>query len=775
MRGLSPLLTGAASVALAAVGIAGPAAAQQTAELGVEEITVTARKVGERLIDVPVAITALTADALESRGIRGYNELNDFVPGLKYENSAANRNDRSFHTITMRGMYPGDSPNRQSVTAFVDGVAIPGASIPGLAGIERVEVVNGPQSAYFGRSTFAGAINFITKQPGNAFHAMADLSYASYNTFDGTGSVEGPVVADRLGVRATVRYYTTDGRYDNAGYGGKLGARETTAGVLNFQATPSDALKLRGMFAIWKDSDGPSAQAALNEQDYNCNPGGNGRVVGGKIYVCGGLSEAPTARMAQNINPGVPPAQIVSGLVVLPDNFINHMGLERREWIANLSGDYTFGNGYTASANFGRNHLRWAALTDTYNRPPDGTNYYSTVYLPYDIHNTSAEARLASPQTDRFRFLLGGNFYQESIFFQVRASRPPVGVFTTLTQPTDYRADTYGIFGSASYEIVDRLTLSAEARYQWDKIHHIVKIANGAEAQNTFKSFSPRVILNYKLTDTADAYASFARGTRPGTFNLNYVTLTPFQQQQIAAQIPVPLAIGEEKLNTYEAGLKGDFMDRRLRILGAAYYGEWRGRQINQNIPFLATPTATTNSTITLTLANGSTNLWGLELQSTFKATKRLTLEGTLNWAATSIRNTACAECVTISGIANPIGNRMERYPAWSGTLSASYDQPISADWTATLRGDYIYVGRMYAEATNLVWINPAHRFNLRLGVSNGTYTVEFFGKNVFDDKTPSNILRNANPNALASQGSNLIILAPPEYQTFGVRGIVRY
>src|SRR5690349_21685343 len=113
---MTNLMTGVSALVLLAVAV--PASAQQTA--GIEEITVTARKVGERLIDVPVAITALTSESIGARGITGFNELNDFVPGLRYENSAANRNDRGFHTITMRGMYPGDSPNRQAVTAFVD-------------------------------------------------------------------------------------------------------------------------------------------------------------------------------------------------------------------------------------------------------------------------------------------------------------------------------------------------------------------------------------------------------------------------------------------------------------------------------------------------------------------------------------------------------------------------------------------------------------------------------------------------------------------------------
>ncbi|HLU92119.1 MAG TPA: TonB-dependent receptor plug domain-containing protein, partial [Pedomonas sp.] len=152
-----------AAPAVSAQEAPAPEAASSGGNFSVGEIIVTARKRGESLVDVPVAITAMTGDALASRGVQGLNELNSFVPGLRYQNSAANRNDRSFTTITMRGMYPGDSPNRQAVTIFVDGVAIPGGSTSGLTDIERVEVVKGPQSANFGRATFGGAINFITR------------------------------------------------------------------------------------------------------------------------------------------------------------------------------------------------------------------------------------------------------------------------------------------------------------------------------------------------------------------------------------------------------------------------------------------------------------------------------------------------------------------------------------------------------------------------------------------------------------------------------------
>jgi len=741
----------------------------------IDEILVTARKSSESLISVPVAISAITAESIQQRGITGYNQLNDFVPGLRYENSAANRNDRGFHTFTMRGMYPGDSPNRPGVTAFVDGVPIPGGAIPGLNAIERVEIVKGPQSAYFGRSTFAGAINFVTREPGYRFSGGIDSSVANHGLVEVNGNVEMPLVADKVATRISTRYYKTGGQYENFGRGGKLGAQKTWSGALNLVAQPNDDLKIRGFFTTWSDNDGPSAQAALTEADYNCAAGGNGRAVNGLNYICGGIGAAPLNRIAQNTTPPVAPGVVTSGLVVEPDGFITELGLRRKESQANLIADYSMGD-YTLSASVGQNHNRWAALTDTYNRPPDATGYYSTVYLPYNIYNWSSEVRLTSPPTERFKFMVGENHYNESIFFQVRASRPPAGgPLTTLTVPTDYIAHTDGVFGSASYDITDVLTLNGEARYQWDKIKHIQRIANGFFAEKTFKSFSPRVILNYEIDDSSSAYVSFARGTRPGTFNINFLSLNAFQQAQITTQLPVPLAIPEESLKTYEAGLKGDFMDRRLRVLAAAYYGQWRDRQINQNFLYFATPTATTSSSITLTLANGSTNLWGLELESTFKATENLTFDATFNWAETSIRRTACAECVAISGVLNPVGNRMERYPALSGTLGTTYEQPISGDWSGKFHIDYVYTGKQFATAANKAWLKPSSRFNARIGVTDEIFTVELYGKNIFDNKVPSNILRNANPNALATQGLNLVILAPPETQTFGAHMAVRF
>jgi iron complex outermembrane receptor protein len=670
------------------------AQADRSDDGALEEVVVSARKRSESIVDVPLSVTALSAEALQQRGVRGFNELNDFVPGLRYQNSAANRNDRGFHTISMRGMYPGDSPNRQAVTVFLDGVPLPGGAIPGLTAVSQVEVVKGPQSAYFGRSTFAGAINFITRPPSETFSGGIDGSYASFGTSEINARIEGPLGVEWLTGRLTGRRYETDGAYDNQFFGGKLGARRTEAWSLSLAARPTDALSIRAFYTAWTDSDGPSAQAALTEADYNCNAGGTGRLINGRNYVCGEVSGTPRARMAQNTRqPGTAAfAQLVGGSNVHDAGFIDHMGLERDAYQATLMLDWEVG-GHTLSGLFGRSSNQWGAMTDTYNRPDP--NYFRLVYLPYDFTNSSEELRLTAPADQRLQYMIGVNHYEESIFFGARALTN--GVVAPLGAETDYMADTTGFFGSVGYDITDALNVTAEARYQQDEIHHVV--TGGSDLKTTFNSFSPRLILRYDLSPDANVYVSAARGTRPGVFNSVFTGLSAFAQSQVLAQVAVPISVDEETLTTYEVGFKGDLLDKRLRILSALYYGQWRDRQINQNIPYRATPTATTTSTVTLTFPNGRTDLWGLELEGSYRASDRLSFDFMFNWAATDIGFTDCAECVAIDGVRNPAGKLMERYPEFAGAVGAMYEAPVSARLTGFLRADYTYTGRQFESA----------------------------------------------------------------------------
>jgi iron complex outermembrane receptor protein len=759
----------AAPVAVAAPApdpVVAPDPAVAPAEPAVNgDIVVTARKRGESIIDVPIAITAISGATLANRNITDLNSLNGNVPGLRYQNTGANRNDRGFVNFTIRGM-------SVPVTVFVDGVAIPTGSIPGLNNIERVEVVNGPQSAYFGRATFAGAINFITKQPSlTDFSTSGSASYTSLDKAEINGAVEIPIIKDKLAIRVSGRFYDKKGEYENYNGTGRLGDEQTKSISASFLAKPTDNLKIRGYYAAWKDSDGPSAQAALTEADYNCNLGGSGRQVNGLNYVCGRIGSVPANRLSQNNTPPLAALQLAQGQSAVSQDLIDHLGLERRAYQANLLIDWALG-GYTLSGAFGKSHNEWGAITDTYNRGNDGTGYSSTVFIPNNDRNTSAEVRLQSPKMSGFSFLAGVNYLYSSNTFVGRAYRPTNATpIAELSRYTVGRANTLGLFGSINYDIVSGLSISAEGRYQWDKVRQDIDFSN-THLDNTFKSFTPRVILSYDVRRNLNLYASYSEGRRPGTFNGGLTTVSDSAKQQILAQFPVPLNVPEEKLTSYEGGLKGNFFDRRITLLAAGYFSQWRGRQISQNIAYTV---GTTTQTNTFILPAGSTDLWGVELQATARVNSHLSLDATYDWAHTKILYTSCTECLAINGVLNPVGNSMERYPAHTFSFNATYETPINDEWTGYARGQYLFTGKQYETAANVAYTAPSDVFHLAIGAHNAVYSVELFVRNLTDDKTPTNILRNTNPNASAAQGSSLIVLAPPERRAVGVRVGFKY
>ena len=142
----------------------------QDGALAIEEITVTARKKEESLADAPYTITALTSEQIELAGIKQLSDVVGYTPGFFYSDNNVGKNSRSHKRLIFRGMNPRtDIPTRQASTMFIDGAASVGAEFGGIENVERIEVLKGPQGAHFGRSTYTGAINIVTKDPGDEF------------------------------------------------------------------------------------------------------------------------------------------------------------------------------------------------------------------------------------------------------------------------------------------------------------------------------------------------------------------------------------------------------------------------------------------------------------------------------------------------------------------------------------------------------------------------------------------------------------------------------
>ena len=786
---------------LGTTGLVAPALAQETqqsgTEAGLEEITVTARKSQETLTDVPLAITALTADALEDRGVTDIFQVAQFTPGFRFQNQAVGRNDRGFKQYVIRGMVPNSAlATRQSVTLFVDGAPVAGGNVNGVGDIERIETIKGPQSAFFGRATFAGAINFITRAPSYDWGGNLSVIYESFNTVDVNASVEGGIVADKLAFRLSGRYYDTDGGYENTGWpGSRLGARKTRSISLSLLAEPTETLRIRFFGTRWNDSDGPSPNALLGSESLNCTLPGNGAPVG---YICGKLPDSPIAGRTWGayIEP-VAYAAVQNGSTLYGPNFVDHLGLERDATQLRMIADLEIGD-FTLSgiASYGKN--KWGFLQSTFGmdtrgipnpsyRPPAlpiAYNYSLILGNTEDI-DKYAELRLTSPQDKPLRAMIGVNYFDGKTR-NLTSGYTNTG-YSLFTPQTINSSKTYGIFGSVNWDFATDFNVSFEGRYQIDKLFQQTLAGLNPQYRDTFRSFSPRAIVSYKPTPNSSIYASYSIGNRPGEFNTIFRTLNAVAQQQVlAASGGVAEAVPEDKVKMGEVGYKGTLFDNRLRVLIAAYYGMWTNRHVPNIIPFYnalnpdGTPAAgEILRSVQLTNSNGKVELSGVELEAALLIAPGFTLDATFSIASTKIKSTGCTDCLALIGTLNPVGKTLPAYPTYAGTFSATYNHEFADGMRGFVRGDLIYTGKQYETEANLAYTAASALVNLRFGVEWDNYKLELYARNLLDNDTATSLQRGTQsifaPNGTVARTGNTITVALPEPQTFGVKATAKF
>ena len=232
-------LMGASSLAgllvFSTPAFAADAPAASNADERVGEIVVSARKRQENLQDVPLSITAISASTIERKGIDSVGAVAAQTPGLTFDVGLVPSDTR----IAIRGLQA--TRGRPNVAVLVDGVDTSSENF-GVAGggllanlrlvdVERIEVVKGPQTVLYGRSAFAGAINYVTKRPGDRFQANLSAEGARFGTYELKGAVGGPI-GEGLGLRINAGYHKNNGDYVNPVTGGRLNAAESWGGAL---------------------------------------------------------------------------------------------------------------------------------------------------------------------------------------------------------------------------------------------------------------------------------------------------------------------------------------------------------------------------------------------------------------------------------------------------------------------------------------------------------------------------------------------------------------
>jgi len=216
----------------------------------IEEIIVTTRKKEESLQDVPLAVDAFTEQQIQRQGITSVKDVAKFSPSVQFDTSYNPTDTR----VNVRGLSA--TRGRSNVAFLIDGIDVTTENVIAagsgllanarlLNDIERIEVVKGPQSALYGRAAFAGAISYITKEPGDEFEGDFRLDTAEDGYLEAAAALGGPVIDGLLGLRANGVYWTDDGRYLNSVSGAQLGGGDGFGTSLTAVLTPTDRLKFK--------------------------------------------------------------------------------------------------------------------------------------------------------------------------------------------------------------------------------------------------------------------------------------------------------------------------------------------------------------------------------------------------------------------------------------------------------------------------------------------------------------------------------------------------
>jgi len=710
---LQSLLLGSAAVI--ATAWTAPVAAQTPGGI-LEEVVVTARKRDERLQDVPMAITAWNAQRLERLGIRDITDLALQTPGFAMQNQSR-QNEQPF----LRGMSVNSVfRDRQNASFFVDGVYVAGIGRAiGQDDIERIEVILGPQSAMFGRSTFAGAVNYISKKPVFDTEGMVRGEVGSNGKYAGSASISGPLIGDKLAGRLSVGINRWDGEWRNTLDGKRLGTQEDqrVAASLLYRPTENFDATLRFQFANFNDGNAPTV--VLSATNNNCLPSATGAFQ----FFCGAIP-IPT-QVSQNLN------------------LIYRGGFRRvDDYRGQLTMNWTFG-GWKITSVSAYNYGRQGLASDGDGSPVNALGGALNTYFFTRFRDYVQDLRVTSPAEDRFRIMAGASYFGSlRLESQQRLPTFSSGPATLVRTPS--------VYGQASYDILPNLTASLEARWQSEKVS-----LEATPTSTTFRAFLPRAVVNWKVTEDAMLYTSASKGNKPGFFNTAVGTPRDLRD------------VKEETMWAYELGAKTQWLDKRLTLNGAAYYINWTNQgyqdtvlQRDANNNLILAPNGVPR-TVVLTINVGKTEVKGIELDGGFQITPEWSVRAAYAWTEAKYKTFLSNLPLTYGGNRSVAGKYLQNTPIHKLTLSTQYITPLAMwpGYDLVMGADYSYRDKQYLDELNTSWVKPLHLLNARIGVENATWALQIYGRNLFDSDVPDFATRTTDFAAVPNRNSYTVTL----------------
>ena len=743
------------SIAIMSVMWGATAFAQEADNEAMEELIVTATKRSERMLDVPISMSAFSAKNIEETGIRELKDIAEFIPNLHISQV----NDfRQAVTIRGVGAHSRNIGFDTRVGVYVDGVYMgqSPALNQELLDLERVEVLRGPQGTLFGKNTVAGAVNLITRKPGDEFEGKvtADFGNRDYTEFKAMVNVP---LSDSIGTKFSIAKTDRDGYVKNLITGNKLAARDVLAyrGQIRIQA--SDKLEINASF------DGLDSNSLI--------------LVGDPVTDMLGMMPESNAPNRYEVAFDIDPHD------------------ERDVKGGGLDITYDLDNGHTFKSITG--------YRDTSAYYTNATDYspIDMLHIEFrdDFEQFSQEFQFISPDDGKFTYMAGLYYFDqkadstreailgEDFYSGFVNTLYQAGAFSPLTPASGLPVETvaailgFGVPGSAtsnygrvntesvaayfngSYEFSDKVKLGFGARYSEEK-KDVSWTSDGRTSGIFFigttgpdplnptpitedrkdKFFAPAASLTYALSDTSNIYVKYAAGYKSGGFNLDFINADELLANP-------SLAFDKETVDSFEVGYKASMMDGDLRVNLSGFMANYDDYQVNQFVDL-----GEGNTSIRITNA-AKVKTSGLEADFNFNASESLTFQGSLGLLSAEFDSFPGGG----TGGTDATGNRLVNAPKFNAAFGAQYYRNIaSLNSNFMMRADVTHASGHYLTANNdtevpynsaypgtvkFGWIESTTQVHGRIGLMsmNDTWEVYLWGRNLTNEKQDVDGLRD--------------------------------
>ena len=723
IRVIASLLLLPASVCLAA------------AQPVLEEIVVTATKRSASVQDVPLAVSAISAEQIEARGFREFSDYLNTLPSVHIEDTGPARN-----SIKIRGISTGEFGSPPTVATYfgevpttATGQQINGNANPRLVDMERVEVLRGPQGTLFGANALAGAVRLIPAAPdpeGVDVSVSGSWSQTAHGDDDNTrfeGMLNLPLVEDQLALRVVAYDYQLSGFVDNQFPGNpefdlsaifgfvfvgapfppgtivSPGVPAATAKDVNEEETSGGRVSL-----LWQPSDQLDVQFIYVDQNTSMHPGSNDIDSSiGEYANSHGIDHFQKQELGDDLN------------------------------IANLVIDYSFGDfSIISSTSYTERDLVQRRDASTFPVLNFG------VYFPWGLNDRqedeilTQEVRLQSEGDGAFGWLLGGFYskHEQSSAQSLIDHACPACLSYTFFGPggplfesaKEFDEEQLAFFGEITYALSDAWEIGAGLRY-FDADLKFSESQVGLIAESpvplldagdaSTDEINPKFQLSYAPNDAFLGYVQAAQGFRAGVIN-ETVPAGPCGAE--LAELGDLSLTKPDTLWNYELGGKWTLGNGRTTLNAAVYRTDWKDVQTTLQLLCGFTPIVNAGA------ATGE----GVEVEFTALLTDNLRVD-----FAASLSDTEFDDVDPRSGFAS--GARVPGSPKENLSIGIQYDYALNRDWGGYLRLDYNYVGDVLSAAEAgtgaSVRLDSYNVLNLRAAIGQEQFQAEFFVRNATD------------------------------------------